>query len=305
MGLTSCKAMDSLRMAGPPPQPLGQARPKLGPKEIAITWLGAAGVLVRGRDKTVAVDPYVTRANLAVMTIGNLHPDTKAIDRWIPKTDLVLVGHSHADHVLDVAHLMKRDGAHVVGSLSAANVVRSYGAPVEQVHVVGGGELLNIQGVTVEAVRAGHGKILGRVPQKGHVNTVEPGPLKGEDFKLGTPFFYRFIVDGVRIGHLSSGELGKAMPHDLGVDVLLVSMAATKDRDVLLKNLLERTHPMVVMPIHFDMFFLDLEQTPRRLPGYDVDEVAVQVSTLAPKAHTLIPEPMREFIINSQTGKSR
>jgi len=302
-----CGSLGStFRAATPEPTPIAAARPTLAPRELAFTWLGAAGVLVRTQNQTVAVDPYVTRANIVRTVIGSLRSDTKAVDRWIPKVDLILVGHSHADHVLDVPYLARRDNAPVVGSLTTSSIAQTYGTAKELIHVIGGGERLSLNGITVHSVKAGHGTwILPKVTTPGVLVNPEPGPLRGPDFKMGGAFFYRFTVDGIRVGHLSSGALAKGMPKDLDVDVLFVSLAASKDKQAVLEKILASTHPAVVVPIHFDLFFMGLEQTPRRLPGYDPSETALAVSTLEPKATTIIPDPMREVVVNVDTRKYR
>lgn len=305
----SCGLKQTLRMAGPAPAPVSKERPVLGANEIAVTWLGVAGALVRGRNTTVAFDPYVSRRNLAVSLFGTLRPDTQAIDRYIPKVDLILIGHAHEDHILDAPYLMQRDGADLVGSLTATNVARGYGAPVEKLHVVGPGEYLNIRGVGVSAERAGHVTLLGKVPGMGSVTSVRPGPYKADGFKTGGARFWRVVVDGLRIGHLSSGKLAREdLPPGMEVDVLLMSTAQMKPADKVLERLLAATHPTFVVPIHNDVFFLDLEQDPRPAPGSDrfnEEAFTKQVAELWPAAHVLVMHPMQEQVLNVKAGTVR
>lgn len=305
----SCGIGKTARLAGPAPTPVPADRPVLAANEIAVTWLGVAGALVRGRHATVAFDPYVSRRNLATSLFGTLRPDTKAIDRYIPKVDLVVIGHAHEDHILDAPYLVQRDGADLVGSLTAANVARGYGAPVDKLHVVGPGEFVNIRGVGVTAERAGHVTLLGKVPGSGSVTSAKPGPYRGAEFKTGGARFWRVMVDGIRIGHLSSGKLAREdLPPGMDVDVLLMSTAQMKPADKVVERLLAATHPTFVVPIHNDLFFLDLEADPRPAPGSDrfnEEAFTKQVAELWPAAHVLVMAPMKEQVLNVKDGTVR
>ena len=103
---TACSLQNTLRLATAEPAPVSPTRPALKPHEIAITWLGSAGALVRGQTQTVAFDPYVTRLNAANTMVGNIRSNHAQVDRYIPPVDLILVGHSHIDHILDVPYLV-------------------------------------------------------------------------------------------------------------------------------------------------------------------------------------------------------
>jgi L-ascorbate metabolism protein UlaG (beta-lactamase superfamily) len=302
--VSGCGLDKTVRMAGPAPQPIKAQKPALAPGQLAVTWLGVAGALVRGPTKTVAFDPYVSRHNLGRHLFGNLRPDTDAIDRFIPsKVDAVFIGHAHADHVVDAPYLVTRDGADLVGSFSATQIARGYGAPRERLHVVGPGELVDIRGMAVTATRTGHVTLLGRVPGAGSATLVKPQPLRGSDFKTGGPRFWRVTVDGVRIGHLSTAKLGKEPLPDLPVDILLLSVAQMKKEDRVLERLLPVTRPRFVIPIHHDVFFLDLETEPRPMPGFNEDDLLLDVSTAWPAARVVMPKPMQEMVLDVKTGK--
>ncbi|MEW5848475.1 MAG: MBL fold metallo-hydrolase [Myxococcota bacterium] len=306
LALGGCGIQQALRPAGPAPAPLPAERPQLAPGEVAVTWLGAAGALVRTHDKTIAFDPYVSRHHLGRVIFGNVSPDKQAIDRYLPKVDLVLVGHSHHDHLVDVPYLVQRDNAQLVGTLTTSEIAQSHGVDIKNIHVVGGGELIDVDGVLVDVVKAGHGTWrFGKVPSSGVVESRQGTPMRASQFKMGGALFYRVVVDGIRIGHLSSGKLAQFLPKGIEVDVLLLSLAASSAKDKVMERLLPATRPTFLLPIHFDMFFLDLEENPRRLPGYDVDEVVTTASVLSPGVRVVVPDPMREQVLNIKTRKVR
>lgn len=287
---------------GPPPEPVPAQRPSLAPGEIAITWLGAAGALVRGRTTTVAFDPYVSRNDTPVaLWAGNLREDSAAIQRYLPHVDLVLIGHAHPDHVLDAPYLVRRDKAQLVGSLTTVNLARSYGVPIEQLHAMGGGDTLTVAGTSVSATRVDHIELPGvKKPAHGVVHEVKPSPWRASSFKDGGALMWRVVVDGIRIGHLSSPAAPRHWPQNLDVDVLLLSMAGPKPgpaADVFV----EHTHPTFVVPIHWDFFFLPLHWDPAtRLTRIrrDVQRAAYKA---AGKAQVVLTDPMQERILNIKT----
>ena len=188
-------------------------------------------------------------------------------------------------------------------------MAHGYGAPLERLHNVGPGEWLNIRGVGVGAERSGHVTLLGRVAGAGIVSNSRPGPYRGPEFKTGGARFWRVTVDGIRIGHLSSGKLAKEdLPPGMEVDVLLMSTAQMKPADKVVERLIAATHPAFVVPIHNDVFFLDLEEDPRPAPGSDrfnEETFTRQVAEAWPAAHVLVVPPMKELVLNVKTGTVR
>lgn len=308
MGLAlvpACNFRQILRLGTAAPEPVSAQRPKLAPGELAVTWLGAAGALVRGRNTTVAFDPYVSRLNLVTTVMGNPRPDTDAVDKYIPKVDVVLIGHAHEDHILDAPYIVQRDKADMVGSLTAVNVARAYGAPTAALHAMGGGDALEVRGVRIHATRMSHISMpVIKRPFPGVMHQVRGGPLRGSEFRDGGALLWRVVVDGIRVGHLSSPKLPAHLPDNLDVDVLFLSLAAG-DREAVTTAMLTRTHPRFLVPIHHDIFFLGLESDPRPAPGFNYDDLVLTASTASPDTRVIGMMPMREHIVNVKTGRWR
>ena len=112
-------------------RPVADAAAPVTRSPIALTYLGVAGWQLDAGETTILVDPYFSRpADLE----GSLTPDDKAIAARAPKrADLVMVGHSHVDHVLDVPAVALRTGAQVMGSASTARVARAAGLPEDRI----------------------------------------------------------------------------------------------------------------------------------------------------------------------------
>jgi L-ascorbate metabolism protein UlaG (beta-lactamase superfamily) len=96
--------------------------------EPKLEFLGVTGVLIHWRGEGVLFDPFFSRPSLAQMFW--LEPDRDEIDRRMPQAadvTMLLVGHAHYDHMLDVAWVMRKHTpqATVYASSSAGHVLRA------------------------------------------------------------------------------------------------------------------------------------------------------------------------------------
>ena len=83
----------------------------------------------------------------------------------IKKANAIFVGHAHFDHMSDAATVGKQTGAPVIGASFASDVLTRGGLPAKQFKAVKGGEVMQYQGVTVEAVLGHHNVIATQVPE--------------------------------------------------------------------------------------------------------------------------------------------
>ncbi|MDB5295466.1 MAG: hypothetical protein JWO31_1449, partial [Phycisphaerales bacterium] len=119
------------RLAPPPPAPLTPDLSRWADRELAAVWVGHATLLFRVGGATVLTDPVMSnRIGLGVglMTLGPRRRFAPAVDvRGLPPVDLILLSHSHFDH-LDrptLARLPKRTP--VVTAAGTADLVRDLG----------------------------------------------------------------------------------------------------------------------------------------------------------------------------------
>lgn len=127
-------------------------------------WLGTAGWRIDVGDRTVLFDPYLTRFPTGLFD-GAFDPGTRlrtrpeVVDAHIGRPELVLVSHSHWDHLGDVPHIARTTGARVVGTETTYHLLVSLGVDPGQISVVKGGEVLDFGGgITVEVVPSLHSR---------------------------------------------------------------------------------------------------------------------------------------------------
>jgi len=123
------------------------------PGRLQITWLGhAAFEVVSPKGTKVLIDPFLQ---------GN--PKTPAAWQDLKRhhPDVILVTHSHGDHVGQAAAIAKQSKAQVVAS---AHLVRSMAIPDAQKAAANVGGKLTFDDVTVHLVPAMHGSSPGGRP---------------------------------------------------------------------------------------------------------------------------------------------
>ena len=94
--------------------------------------LGVTGFLLHWRGEGLLFDPFFSRPSFAELFW--LKPDTDEIDKRMPAAKdvtMLLVGHAHYDHLLDVAWVMRKHTpeAKVYGSSTAGHILRAEISP--------------------------------------------------------------------------------------------------------------------------------------------------------------------------------
>ena len=101
------------------PQAVGCAPAECGdPRDqISVTYLGISGILIKYREHVLLTAPFFSnpplldwRPGLLRWLVGRpIEPDTAVIERLLPKAadraSVILVGHGHYDHLLDVPYI--------------------------------------------------------------------------------------------------------------------------------------------------------------------------------------------------------
>lgn len=109
-------------------------------------WLGTSGWRIDVGEKTVLVDPYLSRYKVGAPAdpATPLTVDTTRIADHPGKPRTILVTHTHWDHFNDVPHIASQSGARVFGTFTAYHLGLAYGLPTSQLSPVKGGEVLDL-----------------------------------------------------------------------------------------------------------------------------------------------------------------
>jgi L-ascorbate metabolism protein UlaG (beta-lactamase superfamily) len=250
---------------------------------VRLQWLGTAGFTLTTPERTVVLDPFVTRPSLWSLLARRLEPNEDEIARWIPKADDVLIGHAHYDHVLDGPSVCKRTGARFIGSRSACNVARAAGVPERQIiEAEGGVDIPCGHHVTARGLPALHGRVYGVIPLPGEIVRPPVWPPRNRELRCGQVFnwFVEYRHDGaepLRVLHVDSADYFRSALEGIRADVLCLCAIGRNYRPRYLEEIVEITRPRWIVPCHWDWLFGSLDEPMRELPGVNlsgfVDEI--------------------------------
>jgi L-ascorbate metabolism protein UlaG (beta-lactamase superfamily) len=106
---------------------------------VNIKSLGVGGYLIDWGDDQIMFAPSYTNPDPLSLLVDT-HVSKKTVDRLIPDVsdvDMILVGHAHYDHLLDVPYIMKKyaQKAKLYGSKTMKHLVLSSVSP-ERIHIL-------------------------------------------------------------------------------------------------------------------------------------------------------------------------
>ena len=248
-------------------------------KNVCLTWFGTAGVLISDSYTSILIDPYVSRFGLFKIALGlPLQPNKEAVKKWVARLGknrihAVAVSHSHFDHCLDAPFFALETDALLMGSESTLNVGRGAGQAEKNLNKVDPDQTIKIGTFTLKFIESAHGPaFLGRVPYPGTIDKPLFPPRPAKDYKLGKTFSILISHPSGTIMHHGSAGFIPGMYEGISADVVLLGIAGRSDTEKYLKNVPLKLRARVVIPIHFDNFFISLEKKIKNLPGVHLRE---------------------------------
>ncbi|MGC5020399.1 MBL fold metallo-hydrolase [Micromonospora sp. DT47] len=277
------------------------AAPRAGARgAVSFRWWGTSGWRVDIGDRTVLVDPYLSRFDTGLFR-GAFDPatpltvDTVAVDSLVDRATTILVTHTHWDHYADVPHIAARTGARVFGTLTAYHLGLAYGLPAGRLSPVRGGEVLEFGDHTIEVVGALHSRNAGySLAFPGVRVDTPPQPATIADLPEGDTLAYQIRVDGgPSVFFMGASDFAERNLTGLAPDVAMVALpATTSTADYVPRLMAALDHPQVVVPVHWDNFETPLTNPPTVAPSdrARLDDLVAAVRRVSPRSRVLVPE---------------
>lgn len=243
------------------------------------------------------IDPYLTRFGLLHQWIGRVEPNEELIKGHVGNCDILLVTHSHWDHLLDVPYILKHTGAQAFGSKNTAQLLGMHGISKDRIRIVRHKECFKLHGFQVKVFKAHHMRAPGFGP--GKVNQNLQPPLRARDYRMDLFFCFHIEVGGISL-ITEPGDIPSGMAE---AQILLVSPKYKKD---ILAQVLNRIRPKTIIPYHWDNMYRPLERPlkPMLKPPtlslwpfrrMDLEEFQSTVAEIDPKARVFMPEVLRHY----------
>ena len=251
---------------------------------LQIHWLGSASHLIQLGDLAVLTDPFFSHHNLLTVALGKIASNPAAVQAALeerPVPDVVFVGHSHYDHLLDVAQTLKglsSDPPPIYGSRTTRNILCGFGNDVAQQwrQAVADSEWHNVDGVPgleYRAILAEHAPQLPCVfLYPGEVTTClgEP-PDRACEFKVGPTYAYLFRLSNREVTY-TVYFTGAASPFPRGlpdksvspIDAAILCVPGWKHVTGYPDGFIRRLEPRNIVLSHYNNFF-QTDPTKRQL----------------------------------------
>ncbi|MCF3133178.1 MBL fold metallo-hydrolase [Streptomyces olivochromogenes] len=267
---------------------------------VSFRWLGTAGWRIDVGDRTVLFDPYLTRFTTGLFD-GAFDPRTRletrprVVDAHIGRAELVLVSHSHWDHLADVPHIARTTGARVVGTETTYHLLVALGVDPGQISVVRGGEVLDFGGITVEVVPSLHSR-------NKKCAYFAPGTLNAppatvpstiSDLPEGDTLAFQVMAgdSGPSAFLMGASDFSERAVRGLRPDLAMIAVPSSTATHRYVPRLLRALDtPGVVVPVHWDNFEVPLTGSPARDPAMDLDAFLAQVEKVSPATRVVTPD---------------
>ncbi|MBN1440274.1 MAG: MBL fold metallo-hydrolase [Anaerolineales bacterium] len=264
---------------------------------LRFRWLGTAGIEFESGGERILVDPYLSRLPMRYLVFGRPSPNREAIARHLLPSRAVLVSHSHFDHLFDVPEICREFGAAAFGSPNSAAILRTHGIPPDRIHPIAAGDSFRAGPFDVRVFAGRHGRMLGLLPYRGKLPARLAPPLRLAEYRMDTMLSFRIHAPGAA-ALVWNGPPAADVPQAealfycplWGARMCAEVAAAARAR--------------VIIPVHWDDFFLPLENPLRPLispPGWnspwirrmDPRRFAGRMKKILPDVPVLVPARMQ------------
>ncbi len=238
---------------------------------IHIQYLGTAGFVIQNEQRTIVLDPYVSRPNLWDTLTKPLIPNIQLINQIIPHADEVLIGHAHYDHILDAPDLCKATGARLIGSSAAIMVGTAAGLPASQMIATQGRENIDCGHWTVRGLPSIHGKAaFGKVPLPGDITSPPEWPPRFYKLKHGLVLNWVVNTGHLTVVHIDSADFIEEELQGIKADIVCLCAIGRQYRPNYVKDVVRLLKPKWIIPCHWDTMITPLEAVPDLLPQVDL-----------------------------------
>ncbi|MEU9994126.1 MBL fold metallo-hydrolase [Streptomyces sp. NPDC050848] len=276
--------------------------PVPAPGSASLRWLGTAGWRIDTGGRTVLFDPYLTRFTTGLFekpfdpTTEIAETDAELVREYAGNPELILVSHSHWDHIADVPYIARTTGARVLGTETTFHLLVALGVDPLQISVVKGGEVLDFgRGLVVEVVASLHSR------NKQH-SYFAPGTLTGppatvpatiSDLPEGDTLAFQVTAgtDGPTLFLMGASDFSERSAEGLRPDVAMVAVPSSTSTHRYVPRLLRALgRPEVVVPVHWDNFERPLRDPVQADPTMDLAGLIGQVHREAPGTRVVVPD---------------
>jgi len=246
--------------------------------EVKVTFFGVSTLLFDDGETQLLIDGFFSRPSKNEVMTAKISTDKIAADSIISRFKMdrvkaIFVAHSHYDHAFDVAYVTQKTNAELFGSLSTLNIGRGGGLKEDRMSLFIPGKLHNFGKFGVIVLESKHSPKDPKTNDEGKeiLFPLSQPATSLEYFEGGS---YDFIIryNNKTIYLKPSANYIKGMLNTFEADVLFLGIAQTGSADREFKtefyeHTVSRLRPELIVPLHWDNFFLFLSEELHPLSG--------------------------------------
>ena len=294
-----------------------------GSDALELTYLGAAGFLMRWQGHAILTAPFYSNPGLLQVGLGfSLAPDVARIEAHLPPVDdveAILVGHSHYDHLMDAVwvgeHLATR--AVFYGNSTMAHVLAARPLLRERVVAVdsiagdfrspGQWQYVADRSIRIMALRSEHAPHFLGVKMFGGSVDVDQTELPRTAYGWKEGQTHAFLIDFLDRDEMvrlrlhyqdSASNPAAAFPPAFAdqdyapVDLALLCVASFRQVRAYPEGIVGYLQPRTVVLGHWESFFRSLDATLQAVPFTDTKGFAERLERVLPERSTWhTPQP--------------
>jgi L-ascorbate metabolism protein UlaG (beta-lactamase superfamily) len=250
-----------------PSLPLYPAPPAAA-SALRVTWLGVSTLLFDDGKTAWMTDGFFSRPGVLRTGLGHVQPEWPAIRAALAKSGVerlagVVVLHSHYDHALDAPVVAKVSGARLIGSASTAQIGRGQGLAEPAIVVVpDAGGSVQLGEFQLQLIASAH------APEDhfpGQITAPLVPPSRASAYKTGAAYSLLVTHHGKRVLVQASAGFVAGALRGVQADTVLLGIGLMGKQDAGFRQrywqeVVGGTGAKRVLPIHWDDFFIPLDQ---------------------------------------------
>ncbi|MGE7947032.1 MBL fold metallo-hydrolase [Lysinibacillus sp. NPDC093688] len=246
--------------------------------EVKVTFLGTSSLLFDDGNTQLMIDGFISRPPLLKMLpFSNVKTDTNTANKVFNKIGIdnnklqgLFIAHTHYDHALDLAYIAKQTGTHVYGSESAINIGLGNGINTKQMSVYEVNKAMQFGDFTVTVLQSKHSPTFDEGEK---IKEPLKQPAKALDYHEDSSYDFLITHHHKTFFVKPSANYIEGALDGIRADVLFLGIGVLGAQDQDFQNMyyeqtVQKVHPKLIIPIHWDDFNKPLTDTLEALPKF-------------------------------------
>jgi L-ascorbate metabolism protein UlaG (beta-lactamase superfamily) len=261
----------------------------MAPDKINLTWLGAAGFLLRYAGEELLLDPLLSRPE-------GSDPMTEFRSEDFDRVSLILVSHGHFDHAGDVGELSQKTAARVCAPENICSNLKQLGIISDRLYPSEKHSQLDWNGISIRIIPSQHMRFDLSIAFKNLVGTLKNGALLmllrlWRKYPMGSISEFLMDFGGYRILFSGSGGADWNKMAAFQPNCMMIPFADRSDLPDFYMRAVRVLRPDIVVLHHFDKSF------PGLFHNYPIQEFSDRIHGESPQTRLIVPSPGNSFVL--------